>query len=108
MPSKHSTGYGNEFLSKTGLGKGPQALLNGYSLDLTSSSESFDAVLFENIQKQTLRLQFALYQRLITDSVKIDEFWLKKETNPDLKTRNRQSVQREAICGIGSRFFWKF
>ncbi|PIC54988.1 hypothetical protein B9Z55_000453 [Caenorhabditis nigoni] len=79
--------YGNEFLSKTGLGNGPQALLNGYPLDLTSSSESLDVVLFENIQKQTLRLQFALYQRLITDSVKIDEFWLKEETNPDLKIR---------------------
>lgn len=74
---------GNSFLAKSGFQQKTIALLNGYPLDV-SSPEAFDISLAENIHKQTTRLQILLYNRIIHDSTKIDEWWLKKANNPDI------------------------
>ncbi|EGT36624.1 hypothetical protein CAEBREN_31603 [Caenorhabditis brenneri] len=82
---------GNQFLVKSGFQLKPLALLNGYPLD-TSSPETFETSLAENVQQQTLRLQLYLYHRKIDDSVKIDEWWLTPENNKDIVKRISENV----------------
>lgn len=93
---------GNRFLANSGLSKAPHALLNGYQLDV-SSLENFDAILQENVQKQTIRLQMMIYHGRIDDNVKIDEWWLTKATNPDIVARINQKI----VTAFNDRRFLK-
>ncbi|EFP00957.1 hypothetical protein CRE_20712 [Caenorhabditis remanei] len=90
---------GSQFLENFGLSKVPHALLNGYLLDV-SSPENFDVLLQENVQKQTIRLQMMIYHGMINDNVKIDEWWLAKETNPDIVARINQKAFSDMITSV--------